>query len=618
MAEPPSSGPGYTLRRRLRRLWYRVQDAGSALARGPKRVASEARQAWHGLSAPNRRRVAMGGGAVLAIVVIAFLILPALPCGLPGAGSCPPDDDAAAIVPSDALLYVHVNTDTDSDQYERAVDLAGRVPTLASQLVAGLPGAAGAGIDYARDVRPWLGGEAAVALIPGAGNDVEQALLLEIDDENGAERFTGELVGRRTESRDYAEVPVTTRGDLSTAEVGGFLVIGPTEAVHGVIDAQGPEGRSLEDSEPAEEIADGLPDDSLVTAFVSEQGAADLFRAGAPLGSLEAFVNSDATTGAGAALVVGDDGVEIESHSALDPERREPAPGFFGAFAPFDPSLGDELSPGALVYLGLGNPEKSIEALLAQASAETPGLTKGFEEFAEEVKKDGDVNIEREVLPLLGGEVAIGIEPPPKGGDENAANEDEELPEGIAPGGPAPLPAEPGELSFTGVPYVVFVADDVDEDQARKTLADLQVPIAEALDPGEGGQSAVFEGTDIEGLQARSLRISPTVNLTYAIFDDKLVVATDPAGIEQVKAGEESLTDSDAYEQATEGFGDDLSAALYLNVGDLIALAERQGLAEDPAYALFADEVRKLQAMGLAVEHDDEGIDGRLRLTVEQ
>lgn len=618
MAEPTSSGPGYALRRRVRRIWYRVQDAGIALARGPKLVAAKARAAWLGLSAPNRTRVAIGAGAVLAVALIALVIVPVLPCGLPGADGCPPEDDAAAIVPGDSLLYVHVNTETGSDQYQNAAELARRLPTLASQLVAGLPGAAGAGIDYERDVRPWLGGEAAVALIPGAGDDAEQALLLEIGDENGAEAFTGELVGRRTESRDYAEVPVTTRGDLSTAEVDGFLAIGPTEAVRAVIDAQGPEGRSLEDSEPAEEVADELPEDSLVTAFVSEQGATDLFRAGAPLGSLEAFVNSGATTGAGAALVAGDDGVEIESHSALDPERLESSPGFFGAFTPFGPNLAEELSPGALVYLGLGDPEKSIEALLAQASAESPGLTKGFEKFTEEVKKDGDVNIEREVLPLLGGEVAVGIEPPPKGGDGNASNEEEEVPEGIAPGGPAPLPAEPGELAFTGVPYVVFVADDVDEDQARKTLADLQVPIAEALDPAEGGQAPVFEGTEIEGLQARSLRISATVNLTYAIFDEKLVVATDPAGIAQVKSGDASLTDSSDYEDATEGFGDDLATALYLNVGDLLALAERQGLAEDPAYALFADEVRKLQAMGLAVERDDEGIDGRLRLTVER
>jgi Protein of unknown function (DUF3352) len=617
VAEPPQSGFGYTIRRRLRRLRYRVQDAGIALSRLPRLAAAKARHAWLELSPRVRRRVTFAAGGVVAIVVFLLLLVPALPCGLPGADRCPPADDAAAIVPGDALLYVHVNTDPDSDQYERATELAARVPTLTAQLVSSLPGASGAGIDYGRDVRPWLGGEAAVALIPGGGKDVEQALLLEIDDENGAERFTGELVGRRTESRDYEEVPVTTRGDLSTAEVGGFLVVGPTEAVRAVIDAQGADGRSLEDSDAAEEVADELPDDALVAAFVSEQGAADLFRAGAPLGSFEAFVNSAATTGAGAALVAGDDGVEIATHSVLDPERLESEPGFFGAFVPFDPNLADELSSDALAYLGLGDPERSIEALLAQASAETPGLTKGFEDFAAELQKQGKVNIQREVLPLLGDEVAIGVEPPPKGGEGNADDPEQELPEGIEPGGPAPIPAEPGELSFTGVPYLLFVADEVDEAQARKVLADLQVPIAEALDPEESGQAPVFEGTDIEGLQARSLRLSPTVNLTYAIFDEKLVVATDPAGIEQVKAGESSLTESDQYERATEGFGDELSAALYFNVGDLIALAERQGLAEDPAYALFADEVRKLQALGLAVDRDDSAIETQARLTVE-
>ena len=74
-----------------------------------------------------------------------------------------------------------------------------------------LPGASGAGIDYERDVRPWLGGEAAVALIPAAGDKVEQALLLEIGDSSGAEKFAGDLVGRRTESHDYAGVPVTSQ-----------------------------------------------------------------------------------------------------------------------------------------------------------------------------------------------------------------------------------------------------------------------------------------------------------------------------------------------------------------------------------------------------------------------
>jgi len=188
---------------------------------------------------------------------------------------------------------------------------------------------------------------------------------------------------------------------------------------------------------------------------------------------------------------------------------------------------------------------------------------------------------------------------------------------GIEPGGPAPLPPEPGELSFTGVPYVGLVADEVDEEPARKALADLQVPIADAINPEGGTQAPVFEGEDIEGVQARSLRISPTVNLTYALFDGKLVVATDPAGVKQVKSGDDDLSDSGAFERATDDFPDELAALLYLNLGDLIALAEQQGLGADPAYAIFAPDVRKLEALGLAVTSDESAIGTELRLTLE-
>jgi hypothetical protein len=163
---------------------------------------------------------------------------------------------------------------------------------------------------------------------------------------------------------------------------------------------------------------------------------------------------------------------------------------------------------------------------------------------------------------------------------------------------------------------VDFVAEGVDEEQAREALADLQVPIARALDPSESGQAPVFEDQKIEGLDAPSLRISPTINLTYALFGGKLVVATDPAGVSQVKAGDRSLEDSDRFEAATDGFSDELSAILYLNLADLIGLAEREGLAADPSYALFAEEIRELDALGLAVLRAEERIETRARLTV--
>jgi hypothetical protein len=83
-----------------------------------------------------------------------------------------------------------------------------------------------------------------------------------------------------------------------------------------------------------------------------------------------------------------------------------------------------------------------------------------------------------------------------------------------------------------------------------------------------------------------------------------------------VKAGNDSLDDSKAYQRATEDFPEELSALLYLNLADLIALAEQEGLSADPAYALFAPEIRQLEALGLAVARSQDRIDTRLRLIV--
>jgi hypothetical protein len=357
---PPSPREALSgIRNATNGAWHRLQDSGAAAGRLGRGIRSRAREAWFGLSLTARRGVAAAIGAAIVVAAFVLLAVPALPCQLPGGDRCAPPDDVVELVPGDAWLYLHVNTDPDSEQYERAADLAGRLETITDQLITRLPGAAGAGIDYASDVRPWLGGEAAVALVPAGGEDVEQALLLEVEDEDGAERFADGLTGRSTKSEDYQGVPVTARGDLATAVVDGFLTIGSERVVHRVIDTTAG-ARSLDDSAPAEEVDDELPDDSLVRAYVSEQGAEDLFRAGAALGSFEAFVNSDATLGAGMAIVIGDDGIEVETESLLDPERLKNSPGFFEAFPPFDPSLADELSAGALVYLGLGDPEDSI------------------------------------------------------------------------------------------------------------------------------------------------------------------------------------------------------------------------------------------------------------------
>jgi hypothetical protein len=617
---------GFEVRRRARRVWYGVEDAAYAARRVPGWLGARIRDLWSGLSLGVRRWIGAVAGIVALAAAIWLLVVPAIPCQLPGGDRCPPDDDARALVPGDALAYLHVNVDPDTEQYERAAAITGRLPRLTDQVITRLVGGlSGVALDFPRQVSPWLGGETALALVGGRGQVVERALLLEVDDQAGADEFAKELTGGETESKEYRGVPVRAAGQVSTAIVGGFLVLAPRAALERVIDTEVGPGRSLEESEPAEEVAEELPDDGVAAAYISAEGAEDLFRAGAPLGSFEAFVNSDATRGVGAALVAAEDALELEMQSLLDAERLKGSPGFFSAFPAFEPSLADEFSSGSLLYLGIGDPQQSVRALLAQASAEAPQLVAGFEEFSERLSQEGKVNFEREVLSVLGGEAALGIEPPPEGGEDEGGEQgpgatEAEAPLGLPPEGPgAPLPGGPAagaEVPFTGAPYVDFVAEGVDEEQAREALADLQVPIARALDPSESGQAPVFEDQKIEGLDAPSLRISPTINLTYALFGGKLVVATDPAGVSQVKAGDRSLEDSDRFEAATDGFSDELSAILYLNLADLIGLAEREGLAADPSYALFAEEIRELDALGLAVLRAEERIETRARLTV--
>jgi hypothetical protein len=597
----------YAIRRRTRRVRYALEDAGYAARRQGRRASS----GWSGLTLRARQRLLASAGLLVAAIVIALLVLvPNLPCQVPGGDECQPEDEAIALVPADAPAYVHADTDPDTQQYQDAAALAARLPRLSGQVISRLPGPKGAALNYEREVAPWLGAEAALALVPAGRGDPAQTVLLEVGNQRGASRFLDRLSGRKAETETHRAVDIRVANRVAVAQVSGFVVAGPEPQVKRVIETEAG-GRSLRDSEPAQEVSDALPEPRLAELYVSEQAAEDLLAAGGSLGSFESFVNAKATRGAGAALVAAEDRVELAIHSELDPERVESDPGFFNALPPFEPQLTGEVSEGALAYLALGDPADSVDELLTQATAEAPAVATGFEDVGKRLRNTGKVSLERDLLPLLTSQAALSVEPSgatPSGG----GTPETEIPgAGGAPGG-APSPEA---AAVPGVPYVSMVVEEVDAEAARKTLARLQVPIARALNPGRSQQAPVFKQDEIDGVQAHGVRISPTVDLTYAIVDEKLVVSTNPRGVAQVVSGGSSLEDSSSFEDATEGFPDRLSALLYLNVNALLGLAEVAGLGEDPAYALFSEDLRRLQGLGVAVERSDEESDTEIRLT---
>ena len=180
---------------------------------------------------------------------------------------------------------------------------------------------------------------------------------------------------------DYRNVQVSVdRRGLATAIVGGFLAIGRDSGVRAVIDAQSgaPGTGSLADDPKASAARDALPAERLADAYLSPDGIAKLVgNPRGPLATLDAAVDPTASDGVAIALVADDQGINVDIRSELDEARAKAQPGFFAAFPEFEPTLTGSLPAGSLAYAGIADPGHALVSLLAQASANQPGLAAG-------------------------------------------------------------------------------------------------------------------------------------------------------------------------------------------------------------------------------------------------
>jgi hypothetical protein len=571
-------------------LGHTLAGGAAAIGRVPSAAGRGLRRFWFSLSLRSRQRLALALGVLAVLLVIAFVAVPALPCEAPGGDVCPPSDDAIALVPDDALAYLHVNVDPGTAQYDNARDVAGRVPTLSEQVTSRLldrvPGPHGHASDFARDIQPWFGGQAALAVIPAGERAGEEVQLLQISDTDGAKEFAASIPTGTPQTSDYRGVQVTVdRRGLATAEVGGFLAIGRESGIRDAIDAQsGASGTGSLEGEPAADAAlDALPDERLADAYLSPDGIDRLVgNPRGPLATLDALIDPAASDGAAMALVGSDSGIEVDIRSELDEARAKAQPGFFAAFPSFDPSLTTSLPSDSLAYLGMAEPGKTLVSLIAQASADQPGLAAAVDALVKRVKQLGRVDLETDLLPSLGEEAAFALQP--------------------AAGG-------------NGVPYLEFLSSEVDADRAGDALASLQGPIVAALNP-RSGQAPTFSERKVGDITAHSVKLSPTVDLTYAIAGSVLLVATDPAAVEQLTGEGGGLSDDDAFKEATSGLTSDVSLLGFLDLSGLLTLAEQAGLANDPAYSTFAPELHKLSALGVSVRESSTELATDVRLIV--
>jgi hypothetical protein len=566
--------------------------AGSAVAKPIRSAALAVEDAWFALPLALRQRLAAATALAALIALFALVLIPAAPCGFPAGDRCPPEDDAIAIVPADAGAYLHLNLDPGTDQYEIARPLAERLPDLASLATSLLPLAADRRINYERDVRPWSGGEVAV-VVDTDGAELGRMLMFEVDDGGAAIEFAERALGPELGTAEVDGITLITDDAGRAAAIrAGFLLIGPESLVRRSVELSSDD--SLAADQVAQQALGKLPAERLAEAYLSAPLAAAL-AGGDELAPLDAFVNSGASQGAAAALLVEEDAIGVAIRSVLDPERSESDPGTFAGLSPFEPTLTSRVAGDALVYLGVDEAAAGADALVGPAVATAPDAFGGLTRFSRRLERRGDVDLERDLLPLLPGEVALTVEP------------DEPPAVGAADDG-----AAPGVVGPTAAPYLALLAKGVDVPTVLGELAELQAPIAGAIDR----ESGPFKTREIGGVEAQSLSLSPVVDLTYAGSGDELIVATSPGAVERYLSGAEPLADTGAFEKVTRPFADEVSLLLYLGFRDLLALGERLFLAEDPTYARYAVDLRTLDAAALAVTSTPSELNTDARVTV--
>ncbi|HET6831819.1 MAG TPA: DUF3352 domain-containing protein, partial [Solirubrobacterales bacterium] len=484
--------------------------------------------------------------------------------------------------------YAHLDVDSESKQYAAAADIAGRIPLLSRLAIAGLGGVAGIEFDYERQVEPWAGGEVALAALP-VGTAGQRVLMIETEDEEGAEAFATELLGPKQSAASVAGVDVALgRQGTAWALEDGFLLLGSRSGLTAMLEG---EGGSLADSGgPA--VLDELPADRFAYAYLSPDGARTLLWSGG-LAPLDTFVDAGATEGAAASLSADDGGIDLAVRSDLDPSKAEDSPGLFTTLPRFTPTLTGSIGPASLAYLGLGDPAAGVGALLDQARTSSPGLLSALRRGLRQLGSEAGVDIARDIVPLLGSEAALSVQPVAIGAE----------------------PIVPGVTPDAGTPYAGLIAAGIDPEEAQRSLARLERPVERAADSGDG-KAATFETIQLAGVQARTLAVSDAVDLTYAAWDDRLVIATDSLGIEQARSLDGGLDESERFRDLTAGLPDEVSLIAYLDLAGLLALGEQAGLAVDPAYTTYAADLRALSAAALTVVGGEERIDTDLRIAV--
>jgi hypothetical protein len=500
------------------------------------------------------RRVA---ASMVVSLVIAFGLVRAFAMGSTAA----PPDRAAAFVPKGALVYLNLSNQPGSAQWKRATGALDELPSLGGLRATLLGLAQGQGALAKLDYKPWLGKEAALAVLPGGAKRV---LVLKAKDVRKARQAIDLIPSPGTQS--YHGVPLRDigHGELAGIER-GFVLAGDGAAVRAAVDSSAAPGGSLASDKTYAELRKGLPRERLVTGYLSQTWIKQ--RLGGPAALLSAVAHVPSIQAAAIAMGATDKRLELTL-------RGRPAPGAStacGANGADQSGLVAKAPARPAAFVSLSG----LRCLLGDAMASpNSGIGKALRSFAVAAQGAG-VNVGTELLPLLGGQSGLTLMPGTAG---------------------------PGiTLDVAGVPA----------GKGMDVIGRLQPALVSLL--GGQGDTPDISTNGVNGVNVLTTSLSSGLKLNYAAFGGDLLVSTDPNGMAAARKGAH-LSDSADFKTLLGDRPKSTSALVFFDLEKLLALADQAGLSSNPTYSAVRDDLQKIGAAGIVLARGGKDIDAELRL----
>ncbi|HZU39602.1 MAG TPA: DUF3352 domain-containing protein [Solirubrobacteraceae bacterium] len=531
----------------------------------PSKPAPSARRPAGGAASPAHahRRLAAAVGALGLVLLAALLVF-----AFRGSSEPPPATGAAALVPADALMYVHLSTDASRPAVRRWEAVLRRLPDrgaglggIAQRVVAEVSGSPTA---TAGALSPWLGPEAAFALLNTPGVSAGSIAVLAVRDHARAAAFVARA-GARTVGSYRGDPLLRYPTGAELAFVRGYLVVGQDAGVRAAIDTAAHRTRSLAGDSAYRRASAGEPDGRVLDVYLSAAGVSRVLDAQPGfLGLVGTLLSRPGLLGTAISVTAQAPGLRIRVHSALNPRvaRAAAAP-----LAAFTPTLQNVLPAGTTLMLDARNLNALAPGVLRALGQ--VGLLGGvpdlFHRVGVAMAAQGTQAQLRALLRLFSGETAVAL------------------------------------AAGTGAPALVIVTRTSHQAAARVTLGDMAAELAQLFTPDSGAAGVVPEVSDVQvgGVTAASLQLAPGLQVDYAVFRGLVVVSTSVRGIADMVERRGSLAGDPRFAAVLGNRPSQVTSLGFADFSQLLSLGEQSTLERGSTFRALQPDLEAIRAAGL-------------------